>query len=108
MNAEVAGLLGIAAALPVSAVVGYFMGRCFTGQIAYATTLYPCVRCDEPDKVRGVVERCGPCEAIVTDIIFEAAASGVIVKDPLTDLRRQPHTDMRNAGGPTPTREEEK
>jgi hypothetical protein len=32
----------------------------------------------------------------------------VIVKDPLTDLRRQPHTDMRNAGGPTPTREEEK
>ncbi|MGW1547463.1 hypothetical protein [Streptomyces sp. NPDC002346] len=88
MNEAVAGLLGIAAALPVSAAVGYFMGRSLTGPSAPTPTLYPCARCDEPDKVRGVAERCGPCEEVVTDIIFEYASRGVVLKDPLEDIRR--------------------
>ena len=88
MNDVTAGLLGVAAALPISAVAGHFLGRCLKGRSNYTPALYPCVRCDEPDKVRGVLERCGPCEEVVTDIIFDAAPRGKLVRDPLVEMRR--------------------
>jgi hypothetical protein len=92
MTTTSAVVLVVVAGLPVCAVVGHFMGRRMGSHMAkslYTPALYPCVRCDEPDKVRGMMDRCEPCEAVVTDIIFEAASRGVIVKDPLMDIRRQ-------------------
>ncbi|MGW0468274.1 hypothetical protein ACWDX6_23860 [Streptomyces sp. NPDC003027] len=73
------------APMAVTVAVLHFAGK--PGRPLAPKPPYQCARCDKPRMVYSPLARCAPCEEVVTDIIFDAAAQGIRVEDPLAARR---------------------
>lgn len=87
MSNAIAAMIGVAVALPACSFAGGWLINRTTGTDAKPP--FACARCDVPNLVFSPLTRCGPCEARVTDILLNAAARGVRLDDPLTEIRRR-------------------
>ncbi|MEV4037673.1 hypothetical protein [Streptomyces umbrinus] len=88
MSDSIVTLIGVGVALPACSIAGGLMLLTRTSG-AQRRPPFPCARCDEPNKVYGVLTRCGPCEAKVFETMIAAAERGVKLDDPLTEIRRR-------------------